>query len=210
MRTSFFPQLNYNPALIAQGAQLASGLLQSGIGLLQRGQANKWLKNNKQPIEQMPDEVLQNQNMANQMSATGLPSEQYNRAMRDIQRQQLTAMRFAGSRRGSLMALPAILQGTNDATLNLNSADANQRVNNQRYAMGINDKVAQWKSNLFKQNTLDPYNRRRDEMMGQMGSGNQNLIGGIDRSLAAGAQLMAGGKNNQVGIQSGIFDNLWG
>ena len=82
----------------AAAAQGVSGLLSTGIGLLQRGSANRWLKKNQQPIENMPIEVKRNQQLAELRANTGLPSEQYNNAMKNIQRQQLLSLRTAGQR----------------------------------------------------------------------------------------------------------------
>lgn len=210
MKTSFYPQLHYNPLAFAD---LAGGLLKLGTGLIERGQANKWLRNNQMPEETIPEEVLQNQTNANQQANTGLPSDQYNKAMRDIQRQQLTSLRFANGRRGGLMALSGIMRGTNDATINLNAQDATQRVNNQRYAAGVNDQVAGWKSRLFDVNKRQPYNRDFDYNMQLKGAGGQNLTSGIDSGIAGAAQLFGGGKryNRANDLWGGAqFNNLYG
>lgn len=177
-------------------SQGVSGLISTIIGASQKKQGKKLLKGLTFPEETIPEEVIQNQNKANQMAATGLPSEQYNRAMRDIQRQQLTALRYAGNRRGALMALPAITQGTNDANLNLNAADAQQKIANQKTAMDVNNNVANWKTRLFDVNKRRKYDRDYEYAMSLLGMGNQNLVGGIDRIGAAGSSLIGMGGGN--------------
>src|ERR1044071_5652061 len=104
---------------VAGGLQALSGLFGLDAASKQRKEANRFLKNTPYPTETMPDEYAQNQNLATTMAATGLPSEQYQMAMKNIQRQQVSALRAANDRRGGLSVLPSILQGTNDATLNL-------------------------------------------------------------------------------------------
>lgn len=180
------------PLPILALANLAGGALSSLIGGSQRRKARKALNGMEYPIEQIPDEVLQNQNQANQMAGQGLPSEQYNKSVRDIQRQQLMTLRRANNRRGGLMALPSILQGGTDATLNLNAADAAQRLNNQRYAIGVNNEVANWRSQLFDRNIRNKYNRDFDYNMSLLGQGNQNLFGGVEKGIAGGAELIGG------------------
>lgn len=193
------------PDIFSAGANIVGSLLSSIIGGGQRKQAKKALANMQYPTETIPEEVLQNQNQANQMAATGIPQEQYNKSMRDIQRQQLTALRFANSRRGGLMALPALSQQTNDATLNLNAADADARIGNQRYAQQVNNQVAGWKSNLFDKNVRQKYDRDYNYNMSLLGMGNQNLFGGVDKGIAGlselGAGLFGGGRRRRGGGQ---------
>ena len=91
-------------------ANMASGIFSGIIGLGQRRKAKKLLANLQRPEYMIPNEVLQNQKMAQQAANEGLPSQQYNQAMQNIQRQQNRALTAAGSRRGALMALPGLQQ----------------------------------------------------------------------------------------------------
>lgn len=183
--------------VIIPGATAAVGGLISGItGIFQKHKANKLLKNLKFPTEEMPSEILQNQSMAREMSNQGLPSEQYNKAMRDIQRQQMTALKSANDRRGGLASISSIQQGTNDATTNLNSLDAQQRIANKKYLIGVNNNVAGWKDKLFQTNVKDKYNRDYGYAMSLLGSGNQNFTNGLD-SLVAGAGMAGSAYSNK-------------
>jgi len=175
------------------GANAASGLISGITGLIQKGKANKMLKKLQYPTESMPNEIIQNQRLAQTRAAEGLPSEQYNQAMKNIQRQQLMALRGAHDRRGGLGSLSAIQQGTNDSTLNLDVANAQQRLANEGQLMNVNNQVAGWKSRLFNSNVRDKYNRDYNYAMGLLGMGNQNLVGGIDKISAGGLGLLSGG-----------------
>lgn len=168
---------------------IAGGLLGAGVGLLQKAKANKWLKNNPYPIETLPTELKQNQEMAQLRANTGLPSEQYNNAMKQLQRQQLFSLRNASSRGGALALLGGLNQQANDSIVNLNVADANARLANQNQLMGVNNNVASVKRDLYQNNIRNKYNRDYDYNMQLKGAGNQNLIGGIDKISSIGAGL---------------------
>ena len=182
-------------------AQAAGGLLSTGIGLIQRGQANRWLKNNQQPIEALPTEIKRNQQLAEIRANTGLPSEQYNNAMKNIQRQQLMSLRAAGQMGGgkALGILGGINEQGNNAVGDLDARDAAMRVNNEGQLINVNNNVANWKSQLFDRNVRQKWMRQYEQMMGQQGAGNQNLVGGIDKLFAAGGQYGASGGFNGTG-----------
>ncbi len=198
--------------LIGALAQGVGGLLSFGSGLIQAHKGNKLLKGLQYPTEQLPDEYQQNQNTAQQMAATGMPAEQYNMAMKNIQRQQLMALRAANDRRGGLNVLTALLQGTNDATLNLDSANSQQRVSNQRNLMTVNNQVAGVKRDLFDRNIRDKYMRDYQYAMQLKGMGNQNLVGGVDKLAAGGLSLFANrglGRTRTGTQETAGYDPAW-
>lgn len=181
-------------------AQAASGILSAGIGLLQRGQANRWLKRNPEQQEAMPLEVKRNQQLAEIGANVGMPQEQYNRAMKNIQRQQLFALRRAQDLGGgkALSILGGINEQGNDAVAGLDARDAQMRIDNQGRLIGVNNNVANWKSQLFDRNVRQAWLRKYQQMMGQLGSGNQNLTGGIDKLAASGIEYLSG-RNRSAG-----------
>lgn len=203
MKNNFLPQFNYDPALLAQAA---GGLLSAGIGFIQRGQANKWLKNNQQPIEALPSEIKRNQELSEIRANTGLPSQQYNNAMRNIQRQQLMSLRAAGQMGGgkALSILGGINEQGNNAVGDLDARDAQMRLDNEGRLIGVNNNVANWKSQLFDRNVRQKWQRQWEQMMGQLGSGNQNIVGGIDGLASAGIGLIGSGKTG--GASDGSAD----
>jgi hypothetical protein len=173
-------------------AGLAGGLISGISGAIQKHKANKILGGLQYPTEQLPSEITQNQQAATRMAATGLPSEQYANAMKNIQRQQLMALRGAHDRRGGLGIISGIQQGTNDATLNLDTQDAQMKLANQKNLMAVNNQVAGWKSRLFNANQRGQYNQQYNYGMGLLGMGNQNLNSGIDKFASGGIGLFAG------------------
>lgn len=175
---------------IAQGV---SGLIGGVTGLIQKGQGKKMLKGLQYPTESLPQEYAQNQQLATQQAAQGMPSEQYVKAMKNIQQQQLMAIRGAQDRRAGVGLIPYIQQQTNDANLNLDSQNAQMRLANQRNLMNVNSQVAGVKRDLFDLNTRQKYNRDYDYAMSIIGAGNQNLTGGLDKIASGGLGLFGGG-----------------
>lgn len=197
-------------------ANTASGIFSGIVGLGQRRKAKRLLAGLQRPEYMIPNEVLQNQKMAERATAEGLPSQQYNQAMQNIQRQQNRALTAAGSRRGALMALPGLQQQANDALLNLDVKDAQARMANQQRLYGINSQVGQYRDKAFEINKMQPYQRDYGYAQSLLGMGNQNLYGGIERLIAGGGQFAdaamkmnsggGGGKSNKSKSSSYDFD----
>lgn len=173
-------------------ANIAGGLLSGVTGFFQRRKAKKELAKLQRPEYSIPNEVLQNQKMAQLAASEGLPSQQYNNAMKNIQRSQANALSGAIDRRSALMALPKLQQQASDAYGKLDVADANARMSNQRQLYGINSQVAGYRDKEFNINKMQPYQDNLSYYRSLLGAGNQNLVAGIDKA-ASGAGLLLGG-----------------
>jgi hypothetical protein len=160
-----------------------SGLLSGITGFSQRSQGKKLLAQNPYPTEQMPTEVLQNQQMAQQMAQQGMPSAQYQQAQKDIQRQQVQALNAATDRRGGLDAIGAIQEGSNQAAGQLNAQDAAMRTQNRLNLQNVNNQVAGWKDKLFDWNQRNKYLQNYRYGMSLIGAGNANIMGGADKLI---------------------------
>jgi hypothetical protein len=171
------------PALIGGIAQGVSGLISGIAGIAQKREGNRLLK--RAGEETVPQELLANQIQAQSMANEGLPSQQYNNAMKNIQRQQLLALRGANDRRGGLATVSTTQQLASDALQKLDVSDAQARRENQRFAMGVNNQVGNFKHNIWE--------RKYNYAQGLRGYGNQNIIGGLDKLTAAGGSLAYGG-----------------
>src|SRR6185503_16235538 len=165
------------------GAGLVGGLIKGIVGHKQKkegknilAQADKMGAFN----EQVPTEITN-------AAATGLPSEQYNQAMQNIQQQQLMAIQGAHNRRAGIGLIPSITNATNSADLNLDVKNAEARQQNQL-------RLASWKDKVWQNNVKGKYNQQYNYGMGLLGAGNQNLVGGIDQGLAGiGQGVICGG-----------------
>lgn len=130
--------------------------------------------------------------MATLRAATGLPSEQYNQAMKNLQRQQLMSLRGASDRRGGLSLLAGNQQAYNDALLNLDVANAKARIGNENTLYKINQNVAGWKDKVWSNNVRDKWNRKYQMANTLIGYGNQNASNGTDQLLAGGISALGG------------------
>ena len=169
------------PVLAPMAAQAASGLISVITGIFQKKKANKLLDNLHRPDYVIPNEIMQNQKQAELNARQGLPSEQYQQAMQNIQRQQNRTLQGARDRRGGLLAVSAAQQNANDSLLGLDVANAKARLGNQQALYGINNQVAGYKDKAFQINKMQPYQQNYNYAMGLLGAGNQNLTGGIDK-----------------------------
>lgn len=174
----------------------AAGALTSAYGLIA---GNEQIKEGRKgvraldanvPIETLPAELLQNQELATLRANTGLPSEQYNLAMKNIQRQQLRSLRGASDRKGGLGLVAALDDNANRAQGSLDANNAAARLTNERTLMGVNNTIGSFKSRLFNDNVRMPWQRKYDYNMGLIGAGHQNQAGAINSlGLIAGTYL---------------------
>jgi hypothetical protein len=158
------------------------------------------LAENVHPEYKTPQEILQNQALARARANQGLPSAVYNKAMQDIGRNTNNAIRLSNDRRGGLSTISTVTQAANDANLKLDMADANQKLQNERQLIDVNNNVARYRDKEFDWNKRDAYERKYNYGMQLLGAGNQNVTNALDRGVAAATQFGAsGGFNNFFG-----------
>lgn len=167
----------------------------------QRLEANK-------PVDKLPTELVQNQELANLRSKTGLPSEQYAMAQKAIARQQARTLKSATDRRMGLGLLAGIDDNANRAQANLDSQNAQARLQNERGLMGVNSQIASWKTAKINRD-LSQWNNNMDYAKAVEGSANQNrvntIMSGINAAgLIAGAAYKGGSNSSWA---SGLFGN---
>ncbi len=158
--------------------------------------------------DRLPTELAQNQQIATLRSKTGLPSEQYAMAQKAIQRQQARTLKSASDRRMGLGLLASIDDNANKAQGNLDSQNAQARLNNERTLMGINKDVAGWKTAKVNRD-LANWNQNMDYARAVEGSGRQNQVNTIMSGINA-AGLIAGAAykgNSNSSWANGLFGN---
>ena len=178
------------------------------VGGTQKRKAKKELAklNADKPIETLPEEIKQSQELANLRAKTGLPSEQYNMAQKNIQRQQQRALRGAADRKMGLALLPYLDDNANRAMEKLDANNANARRENERTLLDVNTQVGNWKKGLYDRNVRQVWNRNFDYNMGLLGQANDNIMQGINSGInvAGGiAGRYAGGSGGGQGLFGG-------
>lgn len=176
----------------------APAVIKGVSGLLQSRKGNKLGKNNIRPDFEIPKEFQQNLAIAENMSKTGLPQQQYNNALNNIGRNQAGALRSFG--RGTNTGnLASLLRASNDATLNLDAQDAGARMNNQRFAIGQRGQMGQLQLQKQQWEKMDKYNQQADEASALKGAGRQNTFGALNDLSSLGQLAIMGGQFGQGG-----------
>lgn len=188
-------------AVIA-GGSLAYGI---GKGISQNKQASNIEKNNVRPTYQIPKEYQDNVNMARQMAQIGLPQEQYNNQVNNINRNQAGGFQTLSRSANPGAGVASVVRAGNDATNNLNAQDAAARQNNQRFFIGQNGVLGQ--QGLAKQqyDKFDKYTEQFNKAAALRGAANQNIQNGINgaASAAMGLATLENGGQNPSGYTSG-------
>lgn len=161
----------------------AGGLIGGITGLFQKKKGNQLLKNNPYPNQPVPNEVLANQQVAQNMANEGTPSQQYQNAQKNIQRQQSTAVSAAQDRRLGGALIPTIQQATNDAAGNVEAQSSVTRRENQLNLQNVNNQVAGWRNQAWDWNQKQKYLQNYQYGQSLVGVGNQNIMAGADKIL---------------------------
>ncbi len=170
------------------GVGIAEGVLglgQSAYGLWQAHKGNQMASANKRPTYEIPDEINQNLNQAQQMALTGLPDEQKQQYVNNIQRSQNFGLGASSDRKGGLAGLGGLVQQGNDASMNLLSADAGARRQNQMGLMNARTQLANYKDKAFEFNKANPYYENAAAARAMQGAGAQNIWGGLGTTAGA-------------------------
>jgi len=172
------------------GASTTLGAVQLAYGLYKQ-------KRNKRPTYEIPQEIQQNLNQAQQMALQGIPEEQKQQYLTNLQRGSAQALASSGSRRGGLAGIAGINQQQNDAYGNLMSMDAQARAQNQGILMGQRQTMADYRDQAFQINKSNPYYEQTAQNNAMIGAGMQNMSQGFQAGNTGGS----GGYENSGGKQ---------
>jgi len=187
---------------------LASGVVGLVSGLFRGRQARRMERQNPYPTATVDPLIAENQARAQQMAQVGLPQAQYNLALQNIQRNQAGALRAAQQSSRGPVNVASIVDRTNQATLQLDAADAAARMQNQRLAMQQNSALAAENQRAWNWNEAQRYQELAGRIAQLRTAGQQDLWGGIGMlgQLAASGtfnNLLGGGGNNSGGNSGG-------
>lgn len=189
---------------------VASGILggiESAYGLYQSIQGNKMASQNQRPTYEIPQEISQNLSQAQQMALEGLPAEQKEQYINNIQRSQNFGLNQLNSRKAGLSGLGSVVQAGDDSYNNLLSEDSAARMNNQRGLMNARSTMAGYKDKAFQLNQLDPYNTKAAAARAMQGAGLQNIYGGLSTIAGVADRNMATGTGNDNVVHGSATDD---
>ena len=165
------------------GLATIAAIAQAGYGIYQsiKGAKDRKKLKGKRPKYEIPQELLQNMSIAQRMAAEGLPEAQKQEYLQNVDRSAQLSLRGLSSRRAGVGAIAGVQQGMNLASQRLMSLDAQQRLQNQKLAMGARERVAGARDVAFNINKLQPYQQAYGEAKELQGAGIQNIFGGFDK-----------------------------
>lgn len=200
---------------VASGAATMAGVKY----IKKRRDAKKDAQN--RPTYEIPEEVKQNLNQAQQMALQGLPEDQKQQYLSNLQRGTAQALASSQSRRGGLAGIAGINQQQNDAYGNMLAIDSQARRENQLGLMSARQNMADYRDQSFQLNRINPYyegiaqrNANQDElfsnlnnaaMMGTSGIGSGSGGGRSQQSQRDGSQMSSSYWNRKS--QSGGMKN---
>jgi hypothetical protein len=175
--------------LVIGGAKTLAG----GIQALAAG------KKRPEPKYEIPQEVFQATQMAQDMARTGMPEASRMQALQGAQQSALFGMRAAQDRRGGLASISNIQAGLDRSNLAVAAQDASMRLQNQRFAQQALMTQAQYRDKAFA-NQWQSWMNKEQQRRANIGAGLQNIMGGIDLagSMAAMGALRGGGGTTQT------------
>lgn len=178
-------------SLIAAGVAGLAGIEQTAYGAYQKSKGEHQMAGLQDPHYDIPQEEMQKLSMAQRMSLQGMPEQQRQLALQNIQRSSNMGLNQLSSRSAGIAGVGNIVQSQNDAFNNLAAQDTNVRLANQlKYGAALSE-MAQYKDKQFGINVVNPFNRKYGMAQNLIGAGTQNIAGGI--GTIAGAGMSAAG-----------------
>lgn len=180
------------------GASTTLGAVQLAYGLYKQ-------KRNKRPVYEIPAEIQQNLTQAQNQALQGLPEEQKQQYLTNLQRGSAQALSSSASRKGGLAGIAGLNQSQNDAYANLLAMDAQARQQNQNQLYGMRQGMADYKDQAFQLNKVNPYYEQTAQNNAMIGAGMQNMSQGFQagNTGGSGGYEGTGGKQQQVTPSSG-------
>lgn len=174
-----------------------SALYGIGKGIAQSAQANKIDKNNPRPSYEIPQEYINNVNMARQMAEVGLPQQQYNNQLNNINQNQAAGLQALNNSANPGAGVVSAIRAADAATNTLNAQDAAARQANQRFYIGQNTALGQQKLAQQQYNRFDKYTEQFNKAAALRGAANQNVQNGVNALSTTATNLY--GLNNDSG-----------
>ena len=157
-------------------------------GLAQYLKGRKIVKGNIRPEYEIPLEMRDKMTAAQLQSFRGLPEEQKQQFLTNIQRSTQSGLGSLGTRRAGLAGVSALAQTEQDSLSGMLSMDAQQRMQNIQNLGNVQSEMAGYQDKAFGLNKLNPYMENADAAQGLKGAGLQNMMGALDTGVDIAGQ----------------------
>jgi hypothetical protein len=182
-------------------SQWAGGGAQTTLGAAQMAYGLYKAKHNKRPTYEIPQEAQQNLNLAKQQAMEGLPEEQKQAYLDNLNRSAGYSLSNMTSRRGGLAGLGQIDQQMNQGYGNLLAMDSQARQQNIGRVFEQNQNMANYRDQAFQFNKVNPYYETLAESQALQGAGMQNIGSGFNSGAGASMNYGGGASNGSTGKQ---------
>jgi hypothetical protein len=183
-------------AVVAAGISAIPSVIKGIQGIFQGAKGRKLAKKNVRPDYAIPESFTKNLALAENRARVGLPQQQYNQAQQNFQRNQAGALRQFG-RMGNPRGLAGMVRAGNDATMNLDVADAQARMSNENAAMGYRSQLGQQQLAKQQWDKFGKYQENAAAASALMGAGRQNVMGGLSELSQVGQMYMYGNSGDE-------------
>ena len=153
--------------------------VKTGTGIAQFLAGRKALRETKRPMRQIPQEVIANLTQAQVQALEGMPEEQRNLFIQDMQRSQQQAVRGLADRRAGIAGIPQLYQGELDSLNRLAIQDSQMRLQNLNNLTAQRAEMGRQMDTQFQLNEYEPFLNKMRMAEGLIGSGMQNAMGGF-------------------------------
>jgi hypothetical protein len=133
-------------------------------------------------MREIPQEVIANLTQAQVQALEGMPEEQRNLFLQDMQRSQQQAVRGLSDRRAGIAGIPQLYQGELDSLNRLAMEDSRMRLQNLNNLTAQRAEMGRQRDTQFQLNEYEPFLNKMRMAEGLIGSGMQNAMGGITDS----------------------------
>jgi len=179
-------------------AAMASAIpaaINTGFGIYQTIRGSKMLKDLKNPNMEVPAGAIGAENVAKNLAMqTMLPGQSLmeNKIDNLVSNSILDAKKVSDNPNDALDAVFKSYGMGMEKTNDLGIASANFQTNNQMNLQGQENTMAQWQNRVWENNELNPYLRKANTASALLGSGIQNISGGLNKASDIGANLFTG------------------
>lgn len=157
---------------VAAGVASATATYQIGSAIYKNRQAKKLMEGNEYKI---PEEAKQNLSDAQRQALEGLPAEQQQQYLENIQQAQAVSLDAIQDRRGGLVGAAGVQASATEGYKDLLAMESAARVANQRQLMQQRDVMAGYKDLEWKTNVFDPATEFKKQSSANVGAAMQNI-----------------------------------
>jgi len=178
------------------GASVTEGAVQLGLGLIKKRQADKMYHQ-----YDIPPEIQQNLNQANIEALKGLPLEQKQEYLNNLQKSNAYSLSSLGDLNAGIRGVAGANEQFNQGYDKLLGADSAARMANQDKLYGLRNEMADYKDKSWQFNVKNPYDEKRLEGLALQGAGMQNMSQGFQQGNTGGNPYGSTSEQNRAKSQ---------